>query len=109
MTIDINHPLYRKYSNMLTRCYNPNARSYKYYGAVGIHICKEWREDKEIFFDWAINNGWKPGLEIDRRDNRLSYYPQNCRFVTPKQNKQNKTPRRNPEHWTQNIRELMLS
>lgn len=78
--------------NMRKRCYSPSCPSYKYYGGRGIRICDEWKSRK-AFEDWAIRNGYAEGLQIDRIDNNGDYTPQNCRFVSPKTNANN---RRNP-------------
>lgn len=53
------HPVYNSWVKMRDRCLNPNVRSYKDYGARGITICQEWREDPKAFIDWALDNGWK--------------------------------------------------
>ena len=74
---------------MKNRCYNPKSESYKNYGARGIEVCKEW-QDRENFTIWAINNGYKKGLQLDRIDNNGNYEPNNCRWVTPKENSRNR-------------------
>jgi len=80
------HPLYEVWSGMKRRCYNPNKLSYKNYGGRGIIVCDEWRGSANTFINWALVNGWKEGLQIDRRDNDGNYCPENCRFVTPRKN-----------------------
>lgn len=85
------HPLYSIWTNMKRRCYDARREAYKTYGARGITICDEWKNDYRIFFDWAINNGWYPGLTIDRKDVNGNYEPSNCRWVTKSVNsKENK-------------------
>lgn len=79
---------------MLQRCYNPNDHSYKHYGGRGISICEEWKSNFKAFYDWAIPNGWEKALEIDREDNNGNYEPDNCRWVTPKVNSNNKRSNR---------------
>lgn len=73
-----------------SRCENPNHISYKNYGGRGISVCKEWIEDFSAFYEWAINNGYKENLQIDRINNDGNYEPNNCRFVTQKENLMNK-------------------
>ena len=76
------HPLYATWANAKRRCYSPKHKSYRWYGAKGITVCKEWREDFQAFYDWAIAHGYKQGLTIDRRRNSRGYSPSNCRFIT---------------------------
>lgn len=81
--------LYRVWSGMKTRCSNPNASGYGSWGGRGITICDEWKEYGP-FANWARANGFQEHLEIDRVDNDGPYSPQNCRWVTRKQNSRNK-------------------
>ena len=56
----------------------------------GIKICDEWLNDFDSFENWCINNGYKKELQIDRIDGNKGYSPDNCRFVTPKENSNNR-------------------
>lgn len=76
--------------NMKARCYVVKNKSYHRYGGRGIKICQEWLGEKDVFINWALENGSKKGLQIDRRDNDGNYEPGNCRFVTPLVNSNNK-------------------
>lgn len=90
------HPLYTVWSGMLNRCYNPNDISFCNYGAKGVIICEEWRTNFLSFYNWAINNGWEQGLQIDKDingDGKL-YSPNTCVFVTRKVNCRNRTTNR---------------
>jgi len=84
----IRHPLYSTYHSMKRRCFNSSCASYKYYGAKGVRICDEWLNDFKAFYDWAIANGWKKGLQIDKdiKGNGLLYSPESCCIVPPKDN-----------------------
>lgn len=84
------HPLYRVWAQMNSRCKYKGQTSFKNYGGRGISVCKKWRGDFKAFYDWAISNGWKRGLQIDRRRNNGNYTPSNCRIVTKSQNARNK-------------------
>jgi hypothetical protein len=55
----------------------------------GITVCEEW-VIFENFRDWALANGYSDDLQIDREDNEKGYCPENCRWVTPKENCNNK-------------------
>lgn len=90
-------PYYEKlrnvYYSMINRCHSENDTAYKYYGERGVRVCKEWREDGQKFFNWAINNGWKQGLQLDKDIIPLKlgipaklYSPKMCCFVTREEN-----------------------
>jgi hypothetical protein len=75
---------------MKLRCRNPKSNSYKNYGGRGIDYCERW-EDFEMFY---LDMHPKPeGMQIDRIDNDGNYEPSNCRWVTPKENIENRTRR----------------
>jgi len=76
------HPLYKVWDDIKQRCYNRNSKSFKYYGKRNIVICDKWKYSAKKFIEWALENGWKRGLYIDRIDNDGNYTPKNCRFVT---------------------------
>ncbi len=82
-------------TGMLQRCTNPNHDAYRNYGERGISVCKEWINDVGLFIRWSLNNGWSKGLDIDRIDNDGNYCPENCRFVTRKENVKDKRKYRN--------------
>lgn len=76
--------------NMMSRCYNEKSNRYHRYGARGIKVCEQWH-DRRVFCDWARANGYGPRLQIDRINNDGEYAPKNCRFVTPKENANNRS------------------
>lgn len=88
------HPLYQVFHNMKYRCYNKNYPYYHHYGLRGITVCSEWIDDVRAFIEWSEKNGYKKGLQIDRRDNNDGYSPDNCRFVTRRDNLRNRSTSR---------------
>ncbi len=81
--------LYGIWKGMRQRCYNKRSIKYKDYGGRGISICDEWMKDFINFREWAIKNGYKENLSIDRKDVNGNYEPSNCRWATAKQQVRN--------------------
>lgn len=84
------HPLYSRWERMKSRCYRKSDKDYHNYGGRGITMCDEWRYDFWAFVDWAMENGYRKGLTIDRRDNDKGYSPENCHWITRYEQNQNK-------------------
>lgn len=82
--------LYRIWSMMKTRCYNTKDAHYRNYGEKGVEVCKEWKEDFQTFYDWAILNGYSDDLTIDRINVNGNYEPTNCRWATEIQQARNR-------------------
>ena len=71
------------------RCLNPRNTNFPHYGGRGISVCEAWRNSFQAFRQWAIDCGYDDSLQIDRIDNHGDYKPDNCRWVTAKENARN--------------------
>ena len=84
--------LYRTWRDMLKRVgatKGVDEETKHNYQDRGITVCDEWLVF-ENFRDWALSHGYSDDLEIDRIDNDKGYSPENCRWVTPKENINNR-------------------
>lgn len=90
---------YRAYSLLMNKireacrrcgyCGNANERGRRNYIERGLKVEQEWVDDHHLFYDWAMDNGYQIGLEMDRIDNDRGYFKDNIRFVSHKQNCRN--------------------
>ena len=78
------------FEGMYSRCYYKGNPHYNRYGGRGIIICDEWLYDRNKFIQWSLSHGYRDDLTIDRIDNDGNYCPENCRWVTKRENNQNK-------------------
>lgn len=83
-----NTRIYHTWNSMLERCYKEDGKSYKFYGAKGVEVCDQWK-DFLSFYDWAVNNGYKEDLTIERIDCTGNYEPDNCKFISKKEQARN--------------------
>lgn len=89
-----NKRLYFIFKGMLDRCYNSKEKNYRWYGAKGVKVCGEWIQNPKSFEEWALDNGYKEGLTIDRIDESKDYSPENCRWITNEDNAKYKSTTR---------------
>ena len=88
-----NHPIYRIWIGMKQRCLNPKSSVYKYYGGRGIKIYSSWINSFTVFLGDMLSS-WKPGLSLDRIDVNGNYELSNCRWITQKEQANNRTSNR---------------
>lgn len=98
------HRLYSVWANMKDRCYNEKNYAYHNYGGRGIRVCDRWKDIN--FFINDMFPSYKEGYQIDRIDNDGNYCLENCRWVTPKENSNN---RRNNRYVEFDGKKLTLS
>jgi hypothetical protein len=87
--------LLNRISACITRCHNPNDAGYASYGGRGIHVFEDWRQGSEgrrKFLGYLVTlTGWDiPKMDIDRIDVDQGYQPGNLRFISRRENCQNK-------------------
>lgn len=98
---DLTKRLIKIYSDMKARCYKCNRKDYKWYGGKGITVCDEWLDNEVVYYpyrkgliafcNWALSNGYKDNLTIDRIDSTKGYSPENCRWITISEQQSNKS------------------
>ncbi len=75
---------------MCRRCMEPSAINWRLYGGRGITVCARWRK----FENFLADMGKRPaGKTLDRINPDGNYEPGNCRWATPKEQRQNRRPR----------------
>lgn len=84
-----NHPAFKQWADMKSRCTNVNHKWYPSYGGRGISIDESW-----VGFDgfWRdMGDEWSDGLQIDRIDNNKNYCKENCKWSTRSEQQRNKS------------------
>ena len=82
--------LYYIWRGMKSRCTNNGNKDFSKYGGRGISVCNEWFCNYANFREWALKNGYRNDLTIDRIDVNGNYCPENCRWITLKEQSRNK-------------------
>ena len=78
--------IYQTWRNMKRRCYDEKVVNFRNYGGKGIKVCEEWKNSFQAFYDWAMKNGYTDDLTIDRIDSTKDYCPENCRWISLREN-----------------------
>jgi len=82
---------YNSWASMIQRCTNPRYPRYKDYGGRGIKVCKRWLKFIEFYKDM----GDRPeGKTLERINNWKGYTKSNCTWSTPKEQAQNRRPKK---------------
>jgi hypothetical protein len=81
--------IYKIWKGMRNRCNNPNYHSYHRYGGRGIRVCDRWEEFENFYKD--MSKEYFDTAEIDRVNNNKDYSPDNCRWVSHKENSNNRS------------------
>lgn len=82
-------PEFAVWQTMLRRCYESNHMNFKYYGARGIGVCYEWRNSFAAFLH-DVGERPSPKHELDRINNDGDYEPGNVRWITHREQCQNR-------------------
>lgn len=88
------HRLFRIYTHIKDRCYNPNNDSYHNYGGKGIRMSRKWLNDFMCFYKWALKNGYRDDLTIERKNLKGNYSSVNCTWATRKEQGNNRSTNR---------------
>lgn len=89
----IRHPLHNRtiyiaWMDMKKRCLIPTNKFYPIYGWKGVKIFDPWINNYEMFLEWAVENGWQKGLQLDKdiKGDGMLYSPETCCWATPREN-----------------------
>lgn len=79
---------YQIWTDMKTRCNNPNNSHYYLYGGRGISYDPKWEKFEGFWED--MKEGYEDNLTIDRIDYNGNYCKENCRWITKTEQSKNR-------------------
>lgn len=70
--------------DIVSRCTNPNHKSYHYYGGRGITIYGPWLENRSAFINYlmSLESCEDAGRVVLRKNRNAGYFPGNLEFAT---------------------------
>lgn len=80
--------LFDRWRNMMNRCYDPDCAAFPNYGGRGIKVCDRWHNPLNYVQELPV--GFFKGAHLDRIDNDGDYEPSNMRWVTARENHNNR-------------------
>jgi len=83
---------YKTWAAMLSRCKPDNPT---YCSRKGIKVCERWQKFENFLSDMGLR---PKGKSIDRINNSLGYFKENCRWATAKEQQNNRTNNRTKKH-----------
>lgn len=104
-------PEYYLWNAMIHRCTHETCDKWEYYGGRGIDVCSRWRNGENGlhgFECFLADMGSRPTPKhtLDRINNAADYSPDNCKWITHKENCRN---RRSNVMVVYDGREMLLS
>lgn len=80
---------YMAWANMKRRCNDKTNKEYNNYGGRGITYNNKWETFQGFWED--MKEGYADNLTLDRKDTNKNYYKENCRWITLKEQANNRT------------------